>query len=166
VAAGARSAARSSRCRERSRERRASVHASRPGNRKPARQRRGHAPVGRKGALSRRAAAAVLLAYIAALALAAALRASTPYPPHHRLWLCIARYESGGNPRSSGHGHYGLLAMSWGWLGYIRGAASDYPQAAQEWAAERAWAAAGYSYSFLYGQWYEWDAADGCGTTG
>ncbi len=90
------------------------------------------------------------------------------FPPHHRLWLCIHAYEGSWNSRAgqTGPGQYGGLQMSWNWLGYIHGNAGNMAQADQEWAAERAWAANGYRYSFLYGQWYAWDAADGCGTTG
>lgn len=92
--------------------------------------------------------------------------AQAVFPPHHALWSCIHRYEASSWSAVSGNGHYGGLQMSWGWLGYIAGNPANYSQAQQEWAAERAWAANGYSYGFLYGQWYEWDAADGCGTTG
>lgn len=90
---------------------------------------------------------------------AAALAAS--FPPHHRLWDCIGHYEGG--PKSvNPNGHYGKLQMSWNWLGQIRGAASDYSEAQQEWAAERAYRASGYSASFLNGQWFNYDNADGC----
>lgn len=107
------------------------------------------------------AAAAVALAFTLT---AASHAARTAFPPHHRLWLCIHAYEGAWNDH--GPGHYGGLQMSWNWLGYVRGDAGSLSQADQEWAAERAWAATGYRYSFLVGQWYEWDNADGCGTTG
>jgi len=99
-----------------------------------------------------------------ALALAGQAAARSPFPPHHRLWLCIQRYEA--RWHDHGPGHYGGLQMTWGWLGYIRGDAGRLPQAAQEWAAERAWRASGYAYSFLEQQWYRWDEADGCGASG
>lgn len=96
----------------------------------------------------------------------AKIRAQTSiYPPHHKLWLCISRYE--GSPTSvNPNGHYGMLQMHADWGYGTSHHASDDPQSVQEWAAEKAWAASNYSYSFLYGQWYEWDAADDCGTTG
>jgi len=99
----------------------------------------------------------------------ATAKAETPeFPPHHALWVCIHRSEaSSWYDHDSGHnGHYGGLQMAWNWLGYVNGDAANLSQAQQEWAAEKAWAASGYSYSFLYGNWYEWDNADGCGTTG
>lgn len=103
-------------------------------------------------------------------ALSAATRtidnATPTYPPHHALWECIHRGEASSWASESSNGHYGGLQMTYGWLGYINGNPASYTQAEQEWAAEKAWAANGYSYSFLYGQWYEWDNADGCGTTG
>ena len=100
--------------------------------------------------------------------LQAVKKAQSEFPPHHALWLCIHGGEAATwYDHDSGHnGHYGGLQMSYNWLGYISGDAANYSQAQQEWAAEKAWAANGYSSSFLYGQWYEWDNADGCGTTG
>lgn len=82
------------------------------------------------------------------------------FPPHHALWTCISRYE--GSPTSvNPNGHYGMLQMHWNWGYGIVGAASSYSQAAQEWAAERGYAASHYSRSFLYGQWFNYDAAAG-----
>lgn len=87
--------------------------------------------------------------------------AATAYPPHHALWVCIGGHE--GSPTSvNPNGHYGMLQMTYNWFGLINGRASDYPQATQEWAAERAWAANHYSYSFLVGQWFRYDGASGC----
>lgn len=89
------------------------------------------------------------------------------FPPHHLLWECIHRYEGDWqNEDSGGSGHFGGLQMTWGWLGYLSGDPARHSQAEQEWAAERAWRDSGYSYSFLAGQWYDYDNADGCGTTG
>lgn len=45
---------------------------------------------------------------------------------------------------------------------YGLGNAGYYSESVQEWTAERAYKANGYSYSFLYGQWFEWDNADYC----
>ena len=89
---------------------------------------------------------------------------STPFPPHHALWVCIAGHEAGWHDH--GPGHYGGLQMTWNWMRLIPGDAGDLSQAQQEWAAEKAWSQNNYRYSFLYGQWYAWDNADGCGTTG
>jgi hypothetical protein len=87
--------------------------------------------------------------------------AQSVFPPHHALWTCIGAHE--GSPTSvNPNGHYGLLQMTWNWMGLIKGAASNYPRAVQEWAAERAWAENGYSVSFLDGQWLEWDGAYEC----
>lgn len=86
--------------------------------------------------------------------------AAAGWPPHHQLWLCIGRHE--GSPTSvNPNGHYGMLQMTYNWMGLINGRASDYPQSVQEWAAERGYKANHYSYSFLYGQWFEWDGASG-----
>lgn len=82
------------------------------------------------------------------------------YPPHHKLWLCISRYE-GGVKSVNPNGHYGMLQMSWNWLGYIKGAASNYSQSVQEWAAEKAYRDYHYARSFLYGQWFNYDNAAG-----
>lgn len=84
--------------------------------------------------------------------------ASSGYPPHHALWLCIARYEGSWSDTSSPY--TGGLQMHLNWYGLAN--AGTVSQAAQEWVAEKAWKANGYSYSFLYGQWFKWDNADGC----
>jgi hypothetical protein len=88
---------------------------------------------------------------------------ASAFPPHHALWTCIAGYEgSWGDPNSGGNGHYGGLQMTPGWMGMFSGTANQYSQAQQEWFAERAWKENGYSYSFLYNQWFKYDAADSC----
>jgi hypothetical protein len=112
------------------------------------------------------------LAALLAFALTASAQAgkqspkrSSIYPPHHQLWLCIHRYEAGSWQATNGR-YRGGLQMHLGW-GYGIYDAAAVSQAQQEWAAERAWAASGYSYSFLAGQWYDYDGAGGaCGTTG
>lgn len=86
------------------------------------------------------------------------------YPPHHALWVCIHGYEGAWD--NHGPSYYGGLQMSWNWMKLIPGDAGNLTESQQEWAAEKAWQENGYSYSFLYQQWYEWDNADGCGTTG
>lgn len=87
--------------------------------------------------------------------------ATAGFPPHHALWVCIGGHE--GSPTSiNPNGHYGMLQMTYDWLGYIRGRASDYPQSVQEWAAEKAWGDNSYSHGFLVGQWLEWDGAYEC----
>jgi Transglycosylase-like domain len=90
----------------------------------------------------------------------------SPYPPHHALWVCIHEHEASTWDAVNSNGHYGGLQMTWGWLGYVNGNPADLTEAQQEWAAEKAWAAYGYSLAFLYGQWYDYDGASGCGTTG
>lgn len=95
--------------------------------------------------------------------------AAAEYPPHHALWVCIHGYEGSWDSRAGltdPYQHYGGLQMTWNWMKLIPGNAGNLSQAQQEWAAEKAWAENGYSYSFLSGQWYNYDAADGCGTTG
>lgn len=85
------------------------------------------------------------------------------WPTHHTLWYCIAGEESGHNPQSiNPNGHYGLLQMHPNWGYGTSYYASNDSALVQEWAAELAYKASGYSYSFLYGQWFEWDSADYC----
>jgi hypothetical protein len=55
-----------------------------------------------------------------------------------------------------------MLQMTYNWFGLIKGKASDYSQAVQEWAAEKAYKANHYSESFLDGQWFKWDGAYYC----
>lgn len=102
------------------------------------------------------------IARINAVKRAAALAAS--FPPHHRLWDCIGDYE--GSPTSvNPNGHYGKLQMTWNWFHQIKGAASNYSEAEQEWAAERAYMqyrTRSARISFLNGQWFNYDDADGC----
>lgn len=87
--------------------------------------------------------------------------AASAWPAHHQLWICISRFE--GSPSSiNSNGHYGMLQMHAGWGYGTSYHASDDPQIVQEQAAERAYAASGYSRSFLYGQWLNYDAAGGC----
>jgi hypothetical protein len=81
------------------------------------------------------------------------------FPPHHLLWLCISSYE-GGVHSVNPNGHYGMLQMTYNWLGYIKGKASDYSQSVQEWAAENAYRDNKYSVSFLMGQWFDYDNAE------
>lgn len=94
------------------------------------------------------------------------------FPPHHALWLCIEPFEGphDSNPWSWGAGtswaHSGGLGMNYDWGYGMTVAAGSYPESVQEWAAERWWADQGYSWQALYDAWYQWDAADGCGTTG
>lgn len=118
-------------------------------------------------------AARTLDTEVRSLQAADAAKEAVPYwPPHHALWLCIHQYEEPNwhptedVPAAGAYATFGGgLAMMRNW-GSLRGNASYYSQHDQEWAAENAWRDAGYSYGFLYGNWYEWDNADGCGTTG
>jgi hypothetical protein len=89
------------------------------------------------------------------LAVLKARISSSGFPPHHNLWLCISRHE-GGVHSINPNGHYGMLQMTWNWFGYIKGAASNYSQSVQEWAAERAYRDHHFARSFLYGQWFNY----------
>jgi hypothetical protein len=88
------------------------------------------------------------------------------FPPHHALWLCLHSVEAGSwqDHNSGGNGHYGGLQMHYNWGYGIVGDAGNYSQTEQEWAAERGYRASGYSSSFIYGQWLEWEhgAGDKC----
>jgi hypothetical protein len=76
------------------------------------------------------------------------------YPPHHSLWLCIHASEGAwDDPNSGGNGHYGGLQMHPGWGYGTSYYANADSQATQEWAAERGYAASGYSSTWLNGQW-------------
>lgn len=88
-----------------------------------------------------------------------AAKINTGFPPHHLLWVCISKYE-GGVHSINPNGHYGMLQMHLDWGYGIVGAASNYSQSQQEWAAERGYAASNYSSSFLYGQWFNYDNAE------
>jgi hypothetical protein len=85
-------------------------------------------------------------------------RVSSVFPPHHALWLCIGGFE--GSWSDTSPPYTGGLQMHLNWYGLSN--AGYYTQAQQEWTAERAWQAHGYSWSFLNDQWFKWDAADGC----
>jgi hypothetical protein len=73
-------------------------------------------------------------------------------PPHESLWLCIHGGEGAWNA-NTGNGYYGGLQMTYGWLGLIPGRASDLSPLQQMWAAETGYRQAGFSQSWLFGQW-------------
>jgi hypothetical protein len=76
------------------------------------------------------------------------------WPPHHLLWLCIHDGEGDWHDQNSGgNGHYGGLQMHPGWGYGTSYYASSDSQLVQEWAAERAYIASGYSTAWLGGQW-------------
>ncbi len=75
-----------------------------------------------------------------------------PWPPHHLLWLCISHGE-GGIHSINPNGHYGMLQMHADWGYGTSHHASDDSQMVQEWAAEHAYKASGYSQGFLWQQW-------------
>jgi hypothetical protein len=78
------------------------------------------------------------------------------YPPHHQLWLCIHQHEAGSWSATNGRYRGGLqMHMAWGY-GSSYDAARD-TQETQEWAAELAYKASGYSHGWLGGQWLRWD---------
>lgn len=91
----------------------------------------------------------------------AKLVGSGSWPPHHLLWVCIGRHE-GGVHSVNPNGHYGMLQMHANWGYGTSTYASDDSQQVQEWAAERAYRASGYSRSFLFGQWLNYDGATEC----
>jgi hypothetical protein len=95
---------------------------------------------------------------------AKARAAPAGYPPHHRLWVCIAGFE--GSPTSvNPNGHYGMLQMTLNWMNVVPGKASAYSELQQEWFAEQAYSeyhTLAAKIGFLDGQWFNYDAADGC----
>lgn len=77
-------------------------------------------------------------------------------PPHNALWQCLLQHEGGGDPHNQdtgGNGHWGGLQMHPGWGYGTSWHASDDPWSTQKWAAERGYAASGYSRAWLEGQW-------------
>jgi hypothetical protein len=90
-------------------------------------------------------------------------RASPTTVRHYALWMCIYRHEASTAPgrwynRDTGHnGHYGGLQMHYNWGYGIVGYAYNYSAAQQMAAAERGYAANGYSHTWLIGQWAHYD---------
>lgn len=84
--------------------------------------------------------------------LQAARKAKAAQPAHMPLWLCIHAGE-GSWTAATGNGYYGGLQMTYGWAGLIPGRASDLTPLQQMQAAERGYAASGYSLRWLRGQW-------------
>lgn len=84
---------------------------------------------------------------------------TTSWPAHHQLWLCIHNHEASNwqDQDSGGNGHYGGLQMHPGWGYGTSYYASSDSQMTQEQAAERGYAANGYSRAWLMGQWYHPD---------
>lgn len=76
-------------------------------------------------------------------------------PPHHALWMCIHGHEAADwhNPDTGHNGHFGGLQMHPGWGYGTSYYASEDSQWVQEWSAERAFRASGFSTAWLYGQW-------------
>jgi hypothetical protein len=73
--------------------------------------------------------------------------------------MCIHNAPEGAwNDTSSPY--FGGLQMHANWYGLAN--AGMVSQSVQEWTAERAWKADGYSQSFLDGQWFKWDGAYYC----
>jgi len=81
------------------------------------------------------------------------------WPAHHRLWLCIHDGEAGWHQASRAVGYNGVplywggLQMHAGWGYGTSHHASDDSQLVQEWAAERAYRASGWSSGWLWQQW-------------
>jgi hypothetical protein len=89
----------------------------------------------------------------------AASHLAPSWPPHHQLWLCIHSGEAGWHQPSyakDANGvslYWGGMQMHAGWGYGTSYHASDDSQMTQEWAAERAYKASGYSSTFLWQQW-------------
>lgn len=110
--------------------------------------------LGRELRQTRSAIAAVRARAEAARRATAARAVFSSFPPHHALWLCIHRGEGAwSDPNSGGNGHYGGLQMHPGWGYGTSYYANNDSQYTQEWAAERGYAASGYSSTWLNGQW-------------
>lgn len=75
-----------------------------------------------------------------------------PTLSHLAGWLCIHSREGAWNA-NTGNGYYGGLQMTYGWLGYISGRASDMSPMAQMAAAEGGYQMSGYSDAWMRGQW-------------
>lgn len=108
-------------------------------------------------------AAHVLDSTVRSLQEAKALKAATALPPHDALWQCLHVIESPSWSYGAGtnDSHSGGLGMQTNWGYGIVGVAGNYSQYDQEWAAERGYAASGYSSNWLYGQWFEWEYGKG-----
>lgn len=82
---------------------------------------------------------------------------------HLRLWVCIHDDEAGWHQASYAHDangvplYWGGLQMHAGWGYGTSYHASDDPPVVQMQAAERGYAASGYSRTWLLGQWYHPD---------
>lgn len=76
-------------------------------------------------------------------------------PPHHALWMCEHGHEAADwqNDDTGHNGHYGGMQMHPDWGYGTSHLASEDSQMTQEWAAEDAYKASGYSRAWLYGQW-------------
>ncbi len=74
---------------------------------------------------------------------------------HRALWMCIHHREAGDwHNQDTGHnGHYGGLQMSYGWDGLVTNAGMLSAEQQMR-AAETGYRQAGYSHSWLLGQWY------------
>lgn len=75
-----------------------------------------------------------------------------PQLSHLAGWLCIHSRE-GAWDANTGNGYYGGLQMTYGWLGLIKGRASDMSPGAQMAAAEGGYLLSGYSDAWMRGQW-------------
>lgn len=77
-------------------------------------------------------------------------------PAHDALWECLLGHEGMGDPHNQntgGNGHWGGLQMHPDWGYGTSWHASDDPWIVQKQAAERGYAASGYSIGWLDGQW-------------
>ena len=94
-------------------------------------------------------------------ALAVKQRRHFSWPAHHQLWLCIHEREAGSWSATNGQ-YRGGLQMHYGWGYGSSYDASVDSQWTQETAAERAYAASGFSRAWLEGQWLSYDGGYAC----
>lgn len=87
--------------------------------------------------------------------------AAVQWPAHHQLWLCIHDHEASSWTATNGQ-YRGGLQLHYGWGYGSSYDASVDSQLVQEQAAERAYAASGFSRLFLEGQWLNYDGGYGC----
>jgi hypothetical protein len=90
-----------------------------------------------------------------------ALQAAHAWPPHHALWECIHGHEASSWSATNGR-FRGGLQLHYGWGYGTSYDASVDSRAVQERGAEGAYAASGYSRSFLAGQWLDYDGGYEC----
>lgn len=76
-------------------------------------------------------------------------------PPHDQLWECIHEGEADwfNHGGGAGNSYYGGLQMHYAWGYGVSSYAYLLSPIQQKWAAEKGYAASGYSHAWLWGQW-------------